>query len=498
MPDLELTSLMADLIASATVSDINAEEPPSWAHAGQRAVMEATETDIIALCAVQSGKTAIQPYWLLSETHKCRHFIRASKRHGNALFAGPSQTLAEAQAIPSFRQLWESELKLGKWYSSPKPKFVLSKDGARRLLGSAETEVTIHFPYASDSANIESVTAYACTWDEMGQPSNKLSSYHAIVDGRLVIARQNGFGRMLAGTTPYEWNWLKSMVDTVIGENGELLMPIFPDSDVRKASNGRVAVINWPSWLHPSMTKEFVMDRLNVDGLAYDVWSMRYLGLYTKPAGAIYDCWNADTHELNPNNFPKGIPAWWDRFIGLDFGLNNTAAVFLAKEEVDYTKKSAPTGRYILYGEYLDGNKTTEEHVRAILKMAGGTRRPLSVGGNHAEEQIRDAFRLSGLPVQEPRYTDVESQVISLYSAIKSGNLVALTSCRGWSSEMNSLSWQLGDEMQPTRKIKDEAKYHRHAAMRYLATFLFKNMSPIDPTKKPMKRFDASGVQRVV
>lgn len=394
---------------------------------------------------------------------------------GRAIFAGPTLELLKTQALPTFKQVFEDEFKLGKLIEGNKPYFRFSNAACKRVLNFV-TQIRIRFAYTQDSSNLESVTAICGVWDEAGQKENKRESYEAY-DRRLNIARSTTFGQMAKwieknperkrilqwwldtyykwegpdatfgrrfwATTPYEWNWFKTDI-----------------YDVAQKSKNGFELINFPTWLNPRNSKAKCFEALET--MAEWRWRMMYEGLYTKPAGAIYDCFEnkpelfVDTVGLGRITDFRGetnvcrrfdVPMDWPVYIGNDFGPNNTAAVLAAKELVDAIDEDGepirkPTGRYFGFGAYKKGGRTGEEHAWAVRCAACGYGlylefeealarwsknpertqrqpgsepppeiqavlnkcflRPKCIGGNLSEQGWRESYLLGGLKLWSP------------------------------------------------------------------------------------------------
>lgn len=374
---------------------------------------------------------------------------------GDALYIGPTLELLGAQAIPAFRRLWEEDLRLGRMVMGGKPKFYISKAGGMRLWG-APIEGTVHCAYANDSSNLESLTAIAAAWDEAGQKENKEASYEAVLR-RLSIARSHGYGHLDIGTTPYEWGWLKRrVVDIADGE--------------------KIRVHNWPSWMNPWFDRQVAEDAK--EGMPPWRWQMMYEGRYTRPAGIVYDCFGPET-LCDPFEVPMEWPLW----IGVDFGLINTAAVIVAqKMSKDWRGHwDKLLDEYFLIGTYHAGEQATaKEHLRAMRDMCdvavegGRSQKPVAYGGSHQESGWRESYALSGVGINEPPVSSVESQIACLYAGFKTGKLKVFRTATKFIEEAETFSYELDEQGMPTQKLADEAKYHRLAGARYLASKLFR------------------------
>ena len=129
-------------------------------------------------------------------------------------------------------------------------------------------------------------------------------------------------GRTLITSKPYNLGWMKQRV-----------------FDPWKAANGNhseIDVIRFDSTENPAFPPaEFERARAALPRWKFD---MQYRGLFTRPAGLIYESFDMAKHVVK--RFP--IPPEWPRYVGLDFGPVNTAAVFFAASWA--TGASAPGG----------------------------------------------------------------------------------------------------------------------------------------------------------
>lgn len=384
----------------------------------------------------------MQAYWLLREIQRCAPLIQ-ELGEGKFIYAGPTLTLLEQQAIPAFQALFCDELELGRLIMGRKPKFEFSKEGLQKVLGFTNCPVTVRFAYTNDSSNLESMTALAGVWDEAGQKENKLASLYAY-NRRLKVAQSKGYGRRLWGTTPYEWNWFKTEVHD-LAEKGQEGFGLF----------------NFPSWMNPRVSEAECRKELD-KGMPLWQWQMMYLGQFTRPAGAIYDCFDNQKHVCDRFE----IPAQWPRFIGIDFGQvgGHTAAIYLAQDPA--------RGIYYAYRVYCPKEpKPVEQHVMAMRKGE-----PLNLrvfGGSHQEDGWREAFSAKGLHVLEPRVSEVEKGIECVYGAFKRDQLIVFRDLQNLIAEILSYSRELDDSGEPTDKIQDKSKYHRLDGLRYVGSSIW-------------------------
>lgn len=444
-----------------TQSTLDGPEPPptipslSWQdtdgrhhlnfHPGQLKAWNSTSRIIMILSGAQGGKTALGPFWMAREIQRCGP--------GDYLIASPTFQLMSATLFPKFLKLFKSECRWGEFTgrgNNYRQRFVISPYGERCLFGKVQdTQTQIFFGHAGQPESLESMTAKAIWLDEAGQKSFRIDSWYAI-NRRTHIQR----ARILISTTPYGLGWLKDLVFEP-WRKAKAEGSVHPDIDV----------IQFKSTENPAFPKE-EYERAK---LSMPAWKHRmfYDGIFEKPAGSIYDCFEKDLHVVAPFTIPKA----WPRYLGLDFGGVHTAGVFLAGE-LDAAGKE--TGRLFIYREYPEGGRwgsaTSKDHARRLLKDED--RPPLTVGGAASEGQWRSEFRVAGLPVREPPIKDVEVGIDRVYGAIKRNELFIFDTCLGIIDEVQSYSRELDDLGNPTEKIEDKAEYHRCDGLRYVMSYL--------------------------
>jgi hypothetical protein len=286
------------------------------------------------------------------------------------------------------------------------------------------------------------MTAKAAWLDEAGQARFRLASYEA-VRRRLAIDQ----GRCLITTTPYNCAWLKTKV--------------FDPWQQARGQHPDIDVIQFESTENPAFPREEYERALR--DLPRWKFDMFHRGRFSRPAGLIYDSFDPLRHVVKRFN----IPTTWPRWVGLDFGPTNTAAVFAA-EEMD--ARYQPTGRLYFYREYHPGKRDPREHVAAIL--AGEPRMPLCVGGSTTEHEWREKFANAGLPVREPPIRDVEVGIDTVYATCKRDEVFVFEDLEELIDEFESYSRELDENGNPTEKIEAKSSYHLLDATRYMLTHM--------------------------
>lgn len=403
-------------------------------HQGQRLAYHSEARFTLVLAGTQGGKTAVGPPWLFRQI--------LQRGVGDYMVVAPNFSLMEKKALPEFLRLFRDTLNLGE-YKTQHRKFGFSPEGMRSIGMDPIVPIQIYCGYGENPDSLESATLKAAWVDEGGQKAFKRDSWDALLR-RLSIEE----GPVLLTTTPYTLGWLSELHEQA--------------SDPKSG----VAVVNFPSIANPRFPRS-EWDRARRSMPAWK-FNMFYRGIFERPAGMIFDCWDRQANVI-PH---MDIPAHWERFLGLDFGGVNTCGIFVAKEQ---DQDGQATGRYIGYREYLAGSKTAAGHARDLLK--GEPRTPTAVGGAKSEGQWRDEFAASGLGVYPPVVTEVEVGIDRMYSMIAPTDagvrqFVVLNSLSGFIDQVLDYSRELDENGEPTEKIEDKETYHYIDAARYLLSFL--------------------------
>lgn len=393
-------------------------------HPGQVRAWDSKARVTAIIAGSQGGKTSFGPIWLWREMR-----LRGP---GDYIVATPTFPLLSLKLLPEFRRLFVDLMKLGKLVETPTPKFKLSSAGETAMFGGPqEVQTTVHFGHASNPDSLESMTAKAAWLDEAGQKEFKIGSYEAI-QRRLALAD----GRILITTTPYDLGWLKTRI-----------------WNRRKRKGGDIRVVRFDSTENPLYPKA-VYERARAE-LPRWKFNMFYRGIFSRPAGLIYDNFDDTVHTCP--RFP--IPDSWDRYVGLDFGGVNTAAVFFAEEP--------QTRRLFGYREYLRGGLPAGGHKTSLLEQEIGLPEA-AYGGAKSEQQWRDEFRAAGYPIKQPKVSDVEVGIDRVYGALARNEIVFFDDLTETIEELNTYSRPTDEYGEPLPGIEDKNRYHRLDAIRYI------------------------------
>lgn len=413
-------------------------------HAGQYRAWKSEARHVLVMAGTQSGKTSFGPLWLYREIQR--------RGPGDYLVVAPSFPLLELKLRPEFMRLFDRQLGLGDYTGSPTKKFVFSEEGSRVTFGDRyhpDIPTQVFFGHAQDPDSLESATAKAAWLDEAGQKKFKKASWDAIMR-RLAIHR----GRVLYSTTPYYIGWLKR--------------------DLHDKADGKlIELINFRSVDNPMFSQAEYDERK----AAMPAWKfeMFYDGVFTRPAGLIYDVFDVEKHVME--RFP--IPDTWERVWGLDFGAVNTCVIKLAKQP--------DTGHWFVYEEYLHGGRTAQEHVKA-LSVGEPMGQVRAVGGAGSEQNWRDEFKAAGLPVLKPEVSEVEVGIDRVYALLKTYKLYFFEDLEGLvggdeeDGELPTYSRELNEDGEPTDEIEDKSDFHHLDGLRYAATLISSTATPLPPS----------------
>jgi hypothetical protein len=428
-------------------------------HEGQKRALRSRKRFILVSAGWQSGKTVIGPPWLYREM--------VAKGPGDYLVAAPSHTLMPKKILPEFQRLFQRQLRLGRYVAGDKKIFTFSEQGCLNTFGYVPPDpVQVFFGHAQNPDSLESATYKAAWLDEAGAKDFRYGSWESIL-GRLSIAQ----GRVLITSRPYDLGWLKQI--------------IVDPWEAAKRNHPLIDVVHFESIANPMFPRE-EYERARASMPAWR-FNMKYRGLFSKPAGIIYDCfWSSPPDSVHPvsHKVPRfAIPSTWPRWLGLDFGGVHTVGVFLAEELGAHNERTGRLFCYRVYGPA--GNATAKQHVAEILK--GEPMLPSAVGGSKSEDQWRDEFAAAGLGVSEPPVSDVEVGIDRVYGAISRNELFVFDDLAPLLDELCSYSRVLDDLGEPTRDIDDKSSFHCADALRYVIAYL-KSGTTIWPVSPELPR----------
>jgi hypothetical protein len=396
-------------------------------HTAQAKVWNSQARFIAYIAGAQSGKTVMGPHWLEREI--------LNRGPGDYLVATATFPLLNLALLPSFLDYFQDKMHYGEWMPSQKV-FTFHKEktgkGDNVLFPNENTRVI--FASATNPEGLESLTAKAAWLDECGQKQFRRQAWEAILR-RVAVNR----GRILLTTTPYGGGWLKTDIyepwtkgdkDIEVIQADSIVNPAFPMESYEYAKR------TMPEWK----------------------FNMFHRGLFSVPAGLIYDCFDGASHVVEP----FAIPADWPVYVGHDFGTSHMAALFITQDP--------KTGYYYVFNEYLEGGKSTIEHVRNWQEIVKGMRVVKRLGGAHHEEGWRGDFTQAGWRIDEPLEPGVEAGIQKVYSLFKTSRMFLFRTVPQFIDEMQTYARELDDNSKPTDKIENKEQYHFCDCARYFAS----------------------------
>ena len=157
----------------------------------------------------------------------------------------------------------------------------------------------------------------------------------------------------------------------------------------------------------------------------------------------------------------RPIPTSYIVYTGHDFGKANPAALFVAQDPA--------TGLFYIFNEYAPGARGADLHVKEWLKITEGYTILKRVGGNQTtEDETRQLYNAHGWPITAPLRGEVANQIERTRAMFERNKIFIFDDMVGLLSQLSNCMWQLDDTGHITNKIKDEAKYHYLACLRYL------------------------------
>ncbi len=438
---------------------------------------------LAVVAGLQSGKSSVGDWWLAGKMELLGP--------GNYLVAAPSFPLLNKYPIPSCNQHLGGILKLGEVVTvRSEVQFRVSEQGHVRLWPDQNrwpaydrlNPSRIIFGHAENPDSLASATCKAAWLDEPAQNRFKQESFKEI-RGRLAATG----GPILFTSRPYAFNWFKTDIYDRAMRNRETRSKnknLPPDAHLplMPADSG-FEVVNFESIDNPRFSRaEWDNAKLTMPGWSFD---MRYRGIFSRPAGAIYDCFDAERHVLPGKDFKVDelIELGWPIHCGIDFGAPNFAGIFLYEnmEEVEgvYAPgqkrkyRRLPIPAYTAFAEYRpEEAKRIADHVASMRSIA--RKNPnMCVGGAKSEGQWRSELASSGWPCHPPDQPDVEVGIGRVYAALANDQLFVMDTCPKLIEELGRYSRPVDEDGNPMEGIEDQHEYHGLDGLRYIVGRLF-------------------------
>lgn len=386
-------------------------------HYGQGEAYTAEEEIVAILAGTGGGKTDFGALWLKKQMDNWGS--------GDYMVVSPSYPLQNLALRPAYKRFFIDTLGIGKYRASDKQITVKYEN----------IDATIFFASADKPESLESAVVNAAHLDEPGQDKFKLAAWEAI---QRRVAHKNG--NILMTTTIYNFGWM--------------IREIY---DRWKQGDKRIRIIQFDSLANPVYsTERYETARRTLPKWKFD---MQYRGIPSRPVGQIYSIFDENIHVIKPFS----VPLAWNWHVAIDPGAVHTAIGWIAEDSA--------TKKYYLIRSYLDGNKTTKEHVQKAMNFPEFGRVTRWVGGAGSEDQFRMDWQAQGIHIRSPEIRDVESGIDRVTALLKEIRLFIFDTEENQPliEQFRSYSRQLDDAGQATDKIQDKAKAHFMDMMRYFA-----------------------------
>lgn len=404
-------------------------------HPGQQKAWDSDKRIVAILAGSQGGKTSFLPWLLHREIENQRGVDPDIPQDYLAVTA--NYDLFKLKFLPALREVFENETKSGRYWSGTRVIELADPSTGQFKASRADDPMygRIILRSADSPAGLESATARAALLDEAGMNSFTIETKEAI-DRRLSITQ----GRIFIGTTLYNLGWLKSEV-----------------YDKWKGGDPDIDVIQFDSTLNPAYPR----NSYEKAKASMPLWrfNMMYRGIYTRPAGQIYDKFDDKKHTCARFE----IPSTWDRYMGLDFGSVNTAAVFLARKP--------GTRLFFLYRAYKAGSRTARQHADLMFESENRSRFRC-IGGSKSEEAWRLEYQAAGLNVEKPPIWDVEVGIDRVYSLFGNDQIIVFNDLQAVIDDIIGYSRVVDPNGTITEDIDDKSAYHYADAIRYIGTVI--------------------------
>lgn len=387
-------------------------------HKFQDQAVFAPERFIAIIAGLQSGKTVSGCIWsrIQFDTH----------HQDDGLIVAPTYKILVQSTLPKFFQLNPDLLK-----------FYKKSDNVIEVPGRGKIYIR-----STENPNVlEGMTLRWAWMDEGGQM--KLQAW-VNIQGRLSILQ----GRCFITTTPYNLGWL------------------FTDFyEQVRLGNKDYRLVQFRSIDSPYFPKEeFERVKSTMDKRTFE---RRYMGLFTKMEGLVYDDFHFDTHATSV------LPATFDQVIaGLDWGFTAPTAIAVIgiKDNI-----------YYLIDEYYQPGKTTPQ----LLEVAHNLIDKHNISRFYADSAEPDRikeFNDGGVYTIEAN-KDVSLGVDKVRTAIREQRFKVSKSCQHFLDEIERYHYPERQEGKEEDEVPEKVDDHIMDALRYA---IYSHHLP--PKRKKKKR----------
>lgn len=425
---------------------IGADGQPVPFHRGQYLAWESIRRFTGMIAGSQGGKTVFGPWWLSREIEQ--------RGSGDYLAVTANYDLFKLRMLPALLEVFEQTLRVARYWPGNRILELKNPETGQFHAKRADDAMwgRVILRSADALGGLEAATAKGAWLDEAGQDRFTYDAWKAI---RRRLALHSG--RVLITTTLYNLGWVvQEVIDKV--ESGVSSIETYGKAELEytDCEETDTALVQFDSILNPTYPLEEFEDARTT--LPDDEFQMFYRGRKATLRFLIYDCLDRARHVVP--RFP--IPKDWSRYLGLDFGGENTAGMFYAEEP--------ETKRLYCYREYLHGKRTSTEHAKELLRDEPGI--PFCVGGSKSEGQWRREFAQGGLPVIAPSVKDVNLGINRVYGQHKQDGIIYFEDLRGVLDEKGRYRRKRDKLGNVTDEIESKSSFHRLDAERYIIGYI--------------------------
>ena len=240
-------------------------------------------------------------------------------------------------------------------------------------------------------------------------------------------------------------------------------------------TSGRWETIHFSSHENPFISQEALIDLTQDMSLDSYRREIEAIDDDIEQSWIVYGKFNEDLCKIQRFDIPKS----WPTFSGHDFGQANPAALFMSRNpgpEEPMTSKGGQirVGDYVIWGEYMPGGgMTTFKNVENFKDILGNRKLTRAVGGNRTtEEEIREAYKMHGWPIQVSKIEKPNSQIDRVIGLMELGKIHIFDDLHNLLYQIANCLWVIDDDNVPTNKVANEPKWHLLAALRYVGSDL--------------------------
>jgi hypothetical protein len=436
-----------DQLPESHVLDPETGEPEPF-HRGQELSYACPRRFIGMFSGYQGGKTIFGPAWMDREI--------GLRGPGDYFAVSATYDLFKLKMLPALLQYFEHTLGIGRYWAGDKILELAEPDTGAFLARESDDPMwaRIILRSADSKGGLESGTAKAAWADECGQDKFTYASFKAL-KRRLTLYR----GRLLMTSTLYDPGWVDTDVIQKAQKGGKTKVEKLPNGAVVEVTDNAqadIGLVQFDSIANPAFPEE-EYEKARTE-LPDDEFQSFLRGRRVGSRTLVYDCFDRTGGR---NTCPRfAIPDDWTRYLGLDFGGQHTAAVFLAEEPT--------TLRLFVYRIYMGGGKLASGHVQDILQGERG--RPRTYGGSSSEDQWRTEFASGGLGVIPPPIRDVDLGINRVYATVKTAGLVVFDDLAGLLDEFSRYRYQRDRLGNVTKDVEAKQTFHLLDALRYVVS----------------------------